>query len=138
MPPTFESYRFISKTFYKMEIGHNRGIRNLHVNHNAPYSTPKILHNLCFSILLGITVVPREIENQAYAKFWGVNKVRYGICASKWCIGYHLHLLNCVHLLSTLSNKHFLNYRIISKFKGTHFRNFLKTIIINADYLQIG
>ena len=71
-----------------MEIGHNRGIRNLHVNHNAPYSTPQILHNLCFSILLGITVVPREIENHAYAKFWGVNKVHYGICASKWCIGY--------------------------------------------------
>ena len=32
---------------------------------------PKILHNLCFLFLLGITVVPREIENNAYAKFEG-------------------------------------------------------------------
>ena len=36
---------------------------------------PQILHNLCFTFLLGITAVPREIENNAYAKFWGVNKV---------------------------------------------------------------
>ena len=43
---------------------------------------PKILHNLCFSFLLGITVVLREIENNAYAKFWGVNKVHYGRCTS--------------------------------------------------------
>ena len=28
-------------------------------------------HNFCFSFLLGITAVPREIENNAYAKFWG-------------------------------------------------------------------
>ena len=33
--------------------------------------TPQILHNLCFSTLLRITAVPREIENNAYAKFWG-------------------------------------------------------------------
>ena len=32
---------------------------------------PKILHNLFFSLLLGITVIPREIENNAYAKFEG-------------------------------------------------------------------
>ena len=38
---------------------------------------PKILLNLCFSFLLGITAVPREIENNAYAKFWGANKVHY-------------------------------------------------------------
>ena len=30
-----------------------------------------ILHNLCFSFLLGITAVQREIGNNAYAKFWG-------------------------------------------------------------------
>ena len=35
----------------------------------------RILHNQCFQILQGITVVPREIENNGYAKFWGVNKV---------------------------------------------------------------
>ena len=32
---------------------------------------PKILHNLCFSFLLGITAVPWEIENSVYAKFGG-------------------------------------------------------------------
>jgi len=47
-----------------------------------PPSSPQILHNLCFSFLLGITAVPREIENNAYAKFWGANKVRYGKCGS--------------------------------------------------------
>ena len=31
----------------------------------------KILHNLCFSFVLGITAVPRETENSAYAKFGG-------------------------------------------------------------------
>ena len=33
-----------------------------------------------FQILQGITVVPREIENNGYEKFWGVNKVHYGLC----------------------------------------------------------
>ena len=35
-----------------------------------------------FSFLLGITAVPREIENNAYTKFWGTNKVHYGKCGS--------------------------------------------------------
>ena len=39
--------------------------RFLHISDNAPYLAPKILHNLCFSFLLGITAVPREIENNA-------------------------------------------------------------------------
>ena len=35
-----------------------------------PSPPPKnMFHNLCFSFLLGITAVPREIENNAYAKF---------------------------------------------------------------------
>jgi len=56
--------------------------RNLHIPLNAPYLSPKILHNLCFSFLLAITAVPREIENNTYAKFWGVNQVHFGRCAS--------------------------------------------------------
>ena len=50
--------------------------------------SPKILHNFCFSYLLGSTAVPRENENNAYAKFGGgarvglANKVHYGRCAS--------------------------------------------------------
>ena len=27
-----------------------------------------------------LQVVPREIEDIGYAKFWGVNKVHYGLC----------------------------------------------------------
>ena len=46
-------------------------IHHLHISHNAPYLPPRILHNLCFSFLLGATAVPREIENNAYAKFGG-------------------------------------------------------------------
>ena len=36
----------------------------------------------CTSPMRGITAVPREIENNAYTKFWGANKVHYGRCAS--------------------------------------------------------
>ena len=57
-------------------------IRHLHISHNAPYLPLKIWHNLCFSFLLGITAVPRESENNAYAKFWGANKVHCGGFAS--------------------------------------------------------
>ena len=39
-----------------------------------------LLNEPLFPILLGITVVPREIENNGYAKFWGVNKVHCGLC----------------------------------------------------------
>ena len=39
-----------------------------------PPQKKKHLHNLCFLLLLGITAVPREIENNFYAKFWGANK----------------------------------------------------------------
>ena len=57
-------------------------IHHFHISHNAPYFPPKILHNLCFSFLLGITAVPREIGNSAYAKFWGAKKVHCGKCGS--------------------------------------------------------
>ena len=64
-------------------FGINFLIRHLHISHNAPYLLPKILHNLCFSFLLGITAVPRESENNAHAKFWGANKVHiWEMC--KW------------------------------------------------------
>ena len=36
-----------------------------------PKKKKKKLHNLCLSFLLGIAAVPREIENNAYAKFGG-------------------------------------------------------------------
>ena len=36
--------------------------------------------HLVFQFLLGITVVPRQIEDNGYAKFGEVNKVLYGPC----------------------------------------------------------
>ena len=47
-------------------------IRHLHISHNPPCLPPSLL------FLLGITVVPREIEDNAYAQFWGANKVHWG------------------------------------------------------------
>ena len=47
---------------------------------------PKILHNHCFQFLLSITMItvaPREIEDDGYAKLvggGGLNKVHYGLC----------------------------------------------------------
>ena len=74
-----------------------------YAGHNAPYLPTKVLHLLRFSfllgitsllhsrtkngcvadyrVLLGITPVPREIENITYAKLGGTNKVHYGTCA---------------------------------------------------------
>ena len=46
-------------------------LRHFRIPHDAPYLPPKILYNLCFSFLLSVTAVPREIENNAYAEFWG-------------------------------------------------------------------
>ena len=34
----------------------------------------------CFQFLLGITVLPREIQDNGYEKFGEVNKVHYGLC----------------------------------------------------------
>ena len=35
-----------------------------------PHHPPKNLHNLCFSLLLGIITVPRETENNTYANLF--------------------------------------------------------------------
>ena len=51
------------------------------IMHLICYPLPQILHNLCFSFLLGITAVPREIENNSYAKFWEATTVHHGRCA---------------------------------------------------------
>ena len=50
-------------------------LKKCNTRHNGPYLLPEILHNLCFSFLLGITAFSREIENSAYAKFW--EQIRY-------------------------------------------------------------
>ena len=41
--------------------------------------SPQILHKHCFQFLLGLTLVPRENKDNAYAKFAVTNKEYYGI-----------------------------------------------------------
>ena len=48
-----------------------KAISHLYNSHNTHCLPPKIWHKLWFSFLLCIKAVPREIENNAYAKFWG-------------------------------------------------------------------
>ena len=40
-----------------------------------PFLPPQIFPNHCFQFLLGITVVPREIEDNGYENFWGGKQV---------------------------------------------------------------
>ena len=47
---------------------------------------PKILHKHCFYFLLGLTMIPRETGNNAYAKFW-VDKQRVLWYFLYWLIG---------------------------------------------------
>jgi len=57
-------------------------IRYFHIPIIHVVYPPKVLHKHCFQFLLGFTIVPRELENNTSAKFWGVNKVYYGLCES--------------------------------------------------------
>ena len=50
--------------------------------HNTLCLSPQILHKHCSSFLMGLTRVPRENKNNAYAKFGGTNKEYYGIFRS--------------------------------------------------------
>ena len=54
---------------------------HLHISHKTLCLTPKFCIRLCFSFS-GITLIPREIEGNVFAKVWGVNKVYYGRCAN--------------------------------------------------------
>ena len=51
----------------------------MHIVPPPPLPNQKKIHNHCFQFLLGITVVPREIEDNGYAKVLKVNKVHYGL-----------------------------------------------------------
>ena len=66
----------------------------MHLVHPLPPSKKKNLRNHCFQFLLGITVVPREIENNGYVKFGGLNRVNYGLCEIVNCIVYCSVMLN--------------------------------------------
>jgi len=91
-------------------VSFSNPLRHLHISHNAPYLPPpphptkKIFHNLCFSFLLGITAVLREIENNAYAKFWGQIRCVMGDVQVVYCLDYHqggLGTRSCIMGLKT-------------------------------------
>ena len=50
---------------------------------------PKILHKHCLQFLLGVTMAPRETENNAYAKFGVTNKEHYDMLWYFWSGQYH-------------------------------------------------
>jgi len=50
--------------------------------HNTLCLSSQILHRRCLHFLLGLTMVPRENKDNAYAKFWRKNKEYYGIFES--------------------------------------------------------
>ena len=78
----------------------NLGIYYFHIDRNTPCPPPptKILHNHCFQFLLGVTVVPREIMDNGCAKFWGVNKVHYGLCQNGEFTSSACQILKCQYL----------------------------------------
>ena len=56
-------------------------IHHFHIPHNTPCLPFKILHNLCFPFLLGIkAVLPRETNDNAFAKRWAAITLDYGDC----------------------------------------------------------
>ena len=69
---------------------------------------PQILLNYCFQFLLTITVIPREIEGNGYAKFLvgggGVNKVLYGVYQNMRVMFCSLHglLVQCMQIYDIL------------------------------------
>ena len=56
--------------------------RHFHISHSTPYLAPQIWHNLCFSFLLGIAAVPREMKTILMKNFWG--QIRRIIGMWKW------------------------------------------------------
>ena len=83
---------------YCLSTNHNPEFRCvIHYLHNPIihlFYPPKILHHHCLQVLLGHEDVLREIKNNAYANFWGVKEVYYGVCASsEFCIGNTLFAL---------------------------------------------
>ena len=61
--------------------------------HDTLCLSPQILHKHCFQFLLGLTLVPRENKDSAYAKFGGTNKEYYDN-VPRWPIVFFF----CFHL----------------------------------------
>ena len=61
-------------------------IHYFRVDHNHLVYPPEFCITYCFQLLLGITVVPREIQDNGYAKFLGVNTLHDGL--------WHVNMVN--------------------------------------------
>ena len=66
---------FAFNVFDYFPLWRTRGIRHLHVSHNAPYLLPKILHNLCFFISHGYYSRPKRNWKQCLCKREGRKRV---------------------------------------------------------------
>ena len=80
---------FVARFIEAQAIGTGRAIthavdRYLYISHNTACLLPKILHNFRLKLLLGISVVQREIEDNAFEKFGRQTR----------CIMGDLHLAN--------------------------------------------
>ena len=84
-----------------------------------PPPPKKKLRNHCFQFLLGITVIPGEIEDNAYVKFWGVNKVHYGLCdnveLNEWMVMCFVKLSTDQLLVFNWSWAQFQNFPLSKK-----------------------
>ena len=61
---------FLFIYFKKAQELRHYPFHHLQISYYTPCLPPQILHNFCFWFLLGNTVVPRKIEDNAFAKFW--------------------------------------------------------------------
>ena len=93
--PLQHAFRIHSSNLFK--IAPKRGIviidhsRNTIAYHNALCLSPKILHKHFLQFVLGVKMAPRETENNAYAKFWGLKQraLWYGMVFLEWSITFH-------------------------------------------------
>ena len=80
----FKTFRSILSVFTERiatEVNFTKrksGIHHLYISRNTPRLPPKVLHNLGFSFLLGIAVVPGKIKDSR-------DKIHYGRCANVEC-----------------------------------------------------
>ena len=102
-------------------------IHHFYIDHNAPClpfppppPPPRLFHIHCFQFLLGITVIPREIEDNGYASF---GRVRQGALRPmwKWWVYLYLYSLFFSHFLLTLwSNATILSRKCYRDFGETN------------------
>ena len=85
----------------------------------TPPPSKKKWRNHCFQFLLGITAIPREIQDNGYVKFWGVNKVHYGLCEygelNEWMVMCFVKLSTDQLLVFNWSWAQFQNFPLSKK-----------------------